>query len=53
MLKPYDPALMEADAVNRAVNSFKNDTDRINKFGKKKSENRKVGIQSRLTLSLP
>ena len=27
MLKPYDPALMEAYAVNRAVNSVKNDTD--------------------------
>jgi hypothetical protein len=26
MLKPYDPALMEAYAVNRAVNSVKNDT---------------------------
>ncbi len=27
LLKPYDPALMEAYAVNRAVNSFKNDTE--------------------------
>ena len=27
MLKPYDPALMEAYAVNRAVNSVKNDTE--------------------------
>jgi putative SOS response-associated peptidase YedK len=27
MLKPYDPALMEAYAVSRAVNSFKNDTE--------------------------
>ena len=27
MLKPYDPALMEAYAVNRAVNSLKNDTE--------------------------
>ncbi len=27
MLKPYDPALMEAYAVNRAVNSIKNDTE--------------------------
>jgi hypothetical protein len=26
MLKPYDPALMEAYAFNRAVNSVKNDT---------------------------
>ena len=26
-LKPYDPALMEAYAVNRAVNSVKNDTE--------------------------
>jgi putative SOS response-associated peptidase YedK len=26
MLKPYDPALMEAYAVSRAVNSVKNDT---------------------------
>lgn len=25
MLKPYDPALMEAYAVSRAVNSVKND----------------------------
>jgi putative SOS response-associated peptidase YedK len=24
---PYDPALMEAYAVNRAVNSVKNDTE--------------------------
>ena len=28
MLKPYDPALMEAYAVNRAVNSVKNDTEK-------------------------
>jgi putative SOS response-associated peptidase YedK len=27
MLKPYDPALMEAYAVSRAVNSVKNDTE--------------------------
>jgi putative SOS response-associated peptidase YedK len=27
MLKPYDPALMEAYSVNRAVNSVKNDTE--------------------------
>jgi hypothetical protein len=27
MLKPYDAALMEAYAVNRAVNSVKNDTE--------------------------
>src|SRR3974390_2453790 len=27
VLKPYDPALMEAYAVNRAVNSVKNDTE--------------------------
>ena len=27
LLKPYDPALMEAYAVNRAVNSVKNDTE--------------------------
>jgi putative SOS response-associated peptidase YedK len=27
MLKPYNPALMEAHAVNSAVNSVKNDTD--------------------------
>jgi putative SOS response-associated peptidase YedK len=27
MLKRYDPALMEAYAVNRAVNSVKNDTE--------------------------
>ena len=27
MLKPYDPALMEAYAVNRGVNSVKNDTE--------------------------
>jgi putative SOS response-associated peptidase YedK len=27
MLKPYDPALMEAYAVNRAVNSVKTDTE--------------------------
>ena len=27
MLKPYDPALMEAYAVNRAVNNVKNDTE--------------------------
>ncbi len=27
MFKPYDPALMEAYAVNRAVNSVKNDTE--------------------------
>ena len=27
MLKPYDPALMEAYAVNRVVNSVKNDTE--------------------------
>ena len=27
MLKPYDPALMEAYAVNRAVNGVKNDTE--------------------------
>jgi len=27
MLKPYDPALMEAYAVSRAVNNVKNDTD--------------------------
>ena len=27
MLKPYDPALMEAYAVNSAVNSVKNDTE--------------------------
>ena len=27
MLKPYDPASMEAYAVNRAVNSVKNDTE--------------------------
>src|SRR4029079_19483472 len=26
MLKPYDPAFMEAYAVSRAVNSVKNDT---------------------------
>ena len=26
MLKPYDPALMEAYAVNRAVNSVKNES---------------------------
>jgi putative SOS response-associated peptidase YedK len=25
--RPYDPALMEAYAVNRAVNSVKNDTE--------------------------
>jgi putative SOS response-associated peptidase YedK len=29
MLKPYDSALMEAYAVNRAVNSVKNDTERV------------------------
>ena len=27
VLKPYDPALMEAYAVNRAVKSVKNDTE--------------------------
>jgi SOS response associated peptidase (SRAP) len=27
LLKPYDPALMEAYAVSRAVNSVKNDTE--------------------------
>jgi hypothetical protein len=27
MLKPYDPALMQAYAVSRAVNSVKNDTE--------------------------
>jgi putative SOS response-associated peptidase YedK len=27
ILKPYDPALMEAYAVNRAVNSVKIDTE--------------------------
>ena len=27
MLKPYDPALMVAYAVSRAVNSVKNDTE--------------------------
>ena len=27
MLKPYDPDLMEAYAVSRAVNSVKNDTE--------------------------
>ena len=27
MLKPYDPALMEAYAVNRAVNSVESDTE--------------------------
>jgi putative SOS response-associated peptidase YedK len=27
MLKPYDPALMEAYAVSRIVNSVKNDTE--------------------------
>jgi putative SOS response-associated peptidase YedK len=27
MLKPYDAGLMEAYAVNRAVNSVKNDTE--------------------------
>ncbi len=27
MLKPYEPALMEAYAVNPAVNSVKNDTE--------------------------
>jgi putative SOS response-associated peptidase YedK len=27
LLKPYNPALMEAYAVNRIVNSVKNDTD--------------------------
>jgi putative SOS response-associated peptidase YedK len=27
MLKPYDTALMESYAVNRAVNSVKNDTE--------------------------
>ena len=27
LLKPYDPALMEAYAVNRAVNSVKNYTE--------------------------
>ena len=27
LLKPYDPGLMEAYAVNRAVNSVKNDTE--------------------------
>jgi putative SOS response-associated peptidase YedK len=33
MLKPYDPALMEAYAVNRAVNSVKNDTDGWHRAG--------------------
>jgi putative SOS response-associated peptidase YedK len=27
MLKPYDPALIVAYAVNRVVNSVKNDTE--------------------------
>jgi putative SOS response-associated peptidase YedK len=27
LLKPYDPSLMEAYAVGRAVNSVKNDTE--------------------------
>ena len=27
MLKPYDPSLMEAYAVSRAVNSVRNDTE--------------------------
>jgi putative SOS response-associated peptidase YedK len=27
MLRPYDPTLMEAYAVNRAVNSIGNDTE--------------------------
>jgi putative SOS response-associated peptidase YedK len=27
MLKPYDPALMEAYAVSRIVNSVKDDTE--------------------------
>jgi putative SOS response-associated peptidase YedK len=27
MLKPYDPTLMQAYAVSRAVNSVKNDTE--------------------------
>jgi putative SOS response-associated peptidase YedK len=47
LLKPYDPALMEAYAVSRAVNSVKNDTEECIEPGRINHPKLKIGTAKR------